>query len=120
MGSSRPASPGEVTRRRLGLPRLPPDAPLQGYLLIADRDNNQIIIVSEEADRLALPSGGLGRGQSFAGPDDAFLTPDGGSIITNEEFADTIAIIRLARKPQIWSKPGHAGSPGCARFLAHP
>ena len=123
VGSSRPASPGEVTRRRLGLPRLPPDAPLPGYLLIADRDNNRIIVVSPRK-RIVWrfpPPGGLGRGQSFAGPDDAFLTPDGGSIITNEEFADTIAIIRLARKPQISFEYGHADSPGSAPgYLSHP
>ena len=66
------------------------------------------------------PPGGLGR-ESFAGPDDAFLTPHGGSIITNEEFADTIAIIRLGRRPRISFEYGHAGSPGSAPgYPSHP
>ena len=41
-------SQGEVARRRLGLPRLPTGPPLPGYLLIADRDNNRIPLVSPD------------------------------------------------------------------------
>ena len=123
MGSSRPASPGEVERRRLGLPRLPPDAKLPGYLLIADRDNNRIIIVSP-SKRVVWrfpPPGGVSRGERFAGPDDAFLTPNGRSIITNEEFADTIAIVQLSRRPRIVFEYGHTGSPGSSHgYLSHP
>jgi hypothetical protein len=122
-GASRPTSPGEIARRRLGLPRLLARSPLPGYLLIADRDNNRIIVVSPNK-RIVWrfpPPGGLGRGRSFAGPDDAFLTPNGRSIITNEEFADTIAIIRLGRKPRIAFEYGHAGSPGSSPgYLSHP
>jgi len=121
--SSTPESPGEVARQRLGLPPLPADSLLPGYLLIADRDNNRIIVVSPDK-RIVWrfpPAGGLGQGQSFAGPDDAFLTPNGRSIITNEEFADTIAIIRLGQRPRISFEYGHAGSPGSAPgYLSHP
>ncbi len=112
-----------MARRRLGLPRLPANSLLPGYLLIADRDNNRILVVSPDK-RIVWrfpPPGGLLHGQSFAGPDDAFLTPHGGSIITNEEFADTIAIIRLGPKPRISFEYGHAGSPGSAPgYLSHP
>src|SRR5579875_516487 len=33
---------------RLGLPPIPAGSPLPGYLLIADRDNNRLLIVSPE------------------------------------------------------------------------
>jgi len=92
-------------------------------MLIADRDNNRILVVSPDK-RIVWrfpPSGGLPPGKSFAGPDDAFLTPSGRSIITNEEFADTIAIIRLARHPRISFEYGHANVPGSSPgFLSHP
>lgn len=120
---SRPAGPGEVARRRLGLPPLPADSPLPGYLMIADRDNNRIIVVSPDK-RIVWrfpPSGGLPNDQRFAGPDDAFLTPSGRSIITNEEFADTLAIIRLSRHPRVSFEYGHADAPGSsAGYLSHP
>ena len=120
---STPPSKGEITRRRLGLPAPPPSSPLPGYLLIADRDNNRIIVVSP-GKRIVWrfpPSSGVPAGQSFAGPDDAFLTPDGRSIITNEEFADTIAMIRLSRHPRISFEYGHADAPGSGSgYLSHP
>jgi hypothetical protein len=91
--------------------------------MIADRDNNRILIVSPDK-RIVWrfpPPGGLPDGQSFAGPDDAFLTPGGRSIITNEEFADTIAIIRLSRHPRISFEYGHTDAPGSSPgYLSHP
>ncbi|MBV8998605.1 MAG: hypothetical protein JO304_06070, partial [Solirubrobacterales bacterium] len=47
--------------------------------MIADRDNNRIIIVSP-SKRIVwrFPSpGALAPGQQFGGPDDAFITSDG-------------------------------------------
>ena len=91
--------------------------------MIADRDNNRILVVSPDK-RIVWrfpPPGGLPDRQSFAGPDDAFLTPSGRSIITNEEFADTIAIIRLSHHPRISFEYGHADAPGSAPgYLSHP
>jgi hypothetical protein len=107
---------------RLGLPRLPTGPPLPGYLLIADRDNNRNPPrLPGQTDRLAIPPpGGLVHGQGFAAPDDAFLTPHGGSIITNEEFADTIAIVRLGPKPRISFEYGHATHRECSRIPVAP
>ena len=116
-------SPGETARKRLGLPPVAAKPPLPGYLMIADRDNNRIIILSPHKRivwRFPAP-GDLRSGQQFAGPDDAFLTPDGRSIITNEEFSDTIATIRLARQPRIGWEYGHADVPGSGPgYLSHP
>lgn len=112
-----------MTRRLLGLPPVRPGSRLPGYLLIADRDNNRLVVVNP-AHRVVwrFPRrGDLRTGQSFAGPDDAFLTPSGRGVITNEEFADTIALIRLGRRPRIVFDYGHADAQGSSPgYLAHP
>ena len=116
-----PASP---TVKLLGLPPLPPgSSPLPGYLLIADRDNNRLIVVNPQGSVVwQFPQPGeLSSGQRFGGPDDAFLTPDGTSFITNEEFADTIAMISLTPQPHVSWEYGHFDQQGSsAGYLAHP
>jgi hypothetical protein len=123
-----PTSPHRVTvadpvLSRLGLPPLRGSSPLPGYLMIADRDNNRIIIVNPDKDivwRFPTP-GSLHSGQTFAGPDDAFLSANHRDIITNEEFSDKIAVLTLAPRPRIIWQYGHqdvqGSSPG---YLAHP
>jgi hypothetical protein len=108
---------------RLGLPPLHGSSPLPSYLMIADRDNNRIIVVNP-SKRIVwrFPGhGSLRPGQQFAGPDDAFISADRKDIITNEEFSDTIASLSLTRHPHIVWEYGHqdvqGNSPG---FLAHP
>jgi outer membrane protein assembly factor BamB len=80
--------------------------PLPGNLLIADRDNNRILVVSP-AKRILWAAGHL------RGPDDAFFTPGGRTIITNEEFNDTLAEVSLSTRRVVW-RYGHAGLPGSA------
>jgi hypothetical protein len=107
---------------RLGLRPVPITAHLPGYLMIADRDNNRIIVVSP-GKRIVwrFPRRGQSPGQPFEGPDDAFLTPDRRSIITNEEFSDRVAIVSLDRHPRVTWVYGHQGVEGAGRgFLAHP
>ena len=91
--------------------------------MIADRDNNRIIIVNPSKHivwRFPQP-GALPAGQQFAGPDDAFLSADRHSIITNEEFSDTLAVISLSRRPRILWGYGHQDVQGAAPgYLAHP
>ncbi len=107
----------------MGLPALPANSPLPGYMLIADRDNNRLIVVSP-SKRIVwrFPSpGDLRSGQAFAGPDDAFLTPGGRSIITNEEFSDTLALIHLGRHPRLGFEYGRNDVPGSGPgYLSHP
>lgn len=122
-GPGRAGRGSSVTRRLLGLPAAPRARSLPGYLMIADRDNNRIIVVSPRKRVVwQFPSrGDLRPGQTFAGPDDAFLTPSGRSIITNEEFADTIAEIRLGPQPRIAFEYGHSEVPGSGPgYLSHP
>ena len=118
-----PLTPGETARNLLGLPPVPAGSTLPGYLMIADRDNNRVIVVSPGKRivwRFPLP-GELASGQQFAGPDDAFLTPSGRAIITNEEFSDTIAEIALGAHPRIVWRYGHADVQGAEPgYTAHP
>ncbi len=99
--------------RALGLPPVAP-GPVPGYLLIADRNANKLLIVSP-SKRIVWQfprSGDLRPGESFFNPDDAFFTPGFRSIVTNEEFNDTIAEIDIATHRIVWSygRPGVAGS----------
>ena len=113
----------DTTLSLFGLPPASGGSPLPGYLLIADRDNNRLIVVDAQGQvRWTFPqSGQLAAGQQFGGPDDAFLTPDGTGVITNEEFADTVSLISLSPTPHIAWQYGHFNRQGSAAgYLAHP
>jgi hypothetical protein len=122
LASSKATAPDPVLAR-LGLPPLRGSSPLPGYLMIADRDNNRIIIVNPAKQivwRFPTP-GALRPGQVFAGPDDAFLSANRRDIITNEEFSDTVAVLTLTRHPHIVWQYGHPEVQGSsAGYLAHP
>jgi outer membrane protein assembly factor BamB len=85
----------------------PRPLPVPGVnLLIADRNNNRIVIVSPQKKILWSASG-------LRGPDDAFFTPGGRAIITNEEFNDTLTEVSLRTKRAVW-RYGHAGIAGAS------
>jgi outer membrane protein assembly factor BamB len=112
--------PADPVLARLGLPPLNGGSPLSGYLMIADRDNNRIIIVNP-AGRIVwrFPAGGGGSG--FAGPDDAFVSADRRYISVNQEFDETIALVSLSRHPHVAWSYGHPSVEGSATgYLAHP
>ena len=77
---------------------------LPGYLLVADRNNNRVLLLAPDK-RIVWQLDGLRQ------PDDAFFTPGFRSVITNEEFNDTLSEISLATKKTIWTY-GHAGVAG--------
>jgi outer membrane protein assembly factor BamB len=98
--------------RALGLPPVHSRV-VPGYVLIADRNNNRVLMVSP-SKRIVWQAIGL------HGPDDAFFTPGYRSIITNEEFNDTLTEVSLRGKRVIW-RYGHAGVPGSSRgYLDRP
>ncbi|HYM90426.1 MAG TPA: sulfocyanin-like copper-binding protein, partial [bacterium] len=88
-----------------------PDLP--GNVLIADAGNNRRIEVTPDKRIVwEFPRpGDLGPGQTFVDPDDAFYTPGGRTIITNEEDNHTIALIDYATHKIVWEY-GHPGQPG--------
>src|SRR5438874_12248369 len=127
-GSARTAGPTTNARGRQHHERVRPHRhlhvrpawPLPGDLLIADRDNNRILIVSPDKRVLWQDT-------SLRGPDDAFFTPGFRSIITNEEFNDTITEVSLASRRPVWryghdavagSGPGYLNTPDDASLLA--
>lgn len=91
-----------------------PPGPLPGNLMIADRGNDRVIIVTPQKKTIWSKSfaslGGSG-GINALGPDDAFFTPDRKHIIVNEEDDHAIALIDIATKKIVWNY-GHPGVPG--------
>ncbi|HEY6836573.1 MAG TPA: hypothetical protein VI142_08995 [Gaiellaceae bacterium] len=92
-----------IAERALGLPPVSSKV-VPGYVLIADRNNNRILIVSPSKRVVWQDS-------SLRGPDDAFFTPGYRSVITNEEFNDTLVELSLKTHKRLWAY-GHSGVPG--------
>ncbi|MBX5437182.1 MAG: hypothetical protein IRZ33_08190 [Alicyclobacillaceae bacterium] len=93
-----------------------PRSPLPGNLMIADRGNDRVIIVTPQKKiiwQVSFAYLGGSHDVNALGPDDAFFTPDHKHIIVNEEDDHAIAIIDIATKKTIWSY-GHTGVPGSA------
>jgi Kelch motif protein len=98
--------------QKLGLPPVKA-GPVPGYVMIADRNNNRIILVSP-AKKLVWTIGGL------HDPDDAFFGPGYTSISTNEEYNQTMALIGVRSHRIEWSY-GHPGVRGSAPgYLSNP
>lgn len=105
--------------QKLGLPPVPAGGPIPGYLMVADRNNNRIIILSP-SKKIVWERTGL------HDPDDAFFAPGYGAISTNEEYNQTMALIGLRSKRVEWSygsagvrgsSPGHLSNPDDAYLL---
>ncbi len=80
-------------------------------VLIADRGNNRMIEVTPTKQIVwQYPAPGASAGQ-FGYDDDTFFTPDGSSIITNEEDEAAIGVIGYYTHTQTWSY-GHFGVAG--------
>jgi len=92
-----------IAERALGLPPVHSRV-VPGYVLIADRNNNRALIVSPSKQVVWQKTG-------LRGPDDAFFTPGYRSILTNEEFNDTLTEVSLRGGRTIW-RYGHAGVAG--------
>ena len=95
---------------------------LPGNVLIADEGNRRLLLVDPYGRiRWQFPSpGGLGRGQTFGHPDDAFVSPDGRSIVATREEDDAISVIDIATG-RITRQYGHPGVPGSGPgYYYHP
>jgi len=90
-----------------------------GDLMIADRQNGRILIVDQAGTiHWRFPvAGSLPAGQGFAA-DDAFLAPDGKSIVANEEERQVIVRIDLATRRVVWEY-GRYGVAGSAKGELH-
>jgi outer membrane protein assembly factor BamB len=99
----RAAKPEGIAQRALGLPPVHSRV-VPGYVLVADRNNNRVLLISP-SKRVVWQAAGL------HDPDDAFFTPSYRSVITNEEFNETLTELSLRTKRRLWSY-GHAGVVG--------
>jgi outer membrane protein assembly factor BamB len=101
---------------------------LPGNLLIADRANNRVIEVTPDRRIVwEFPRpGDLAPGQHFRWPDDAFYSPDGRSIIVNEEESAAIVLVDYASHRIVWQygvserpgrSAGHLNGPDDAYML---
>jgi hypothetical protein len=97
--------------QQLGFPAVA-NGPVPGYLMIADRDNNRIIILS--------PTKHIVWSYSLPEPDDAFFTSSYRTITTNQEFNQTVEEIAVRAHRVVWSY-GHAHVRGSgAGYLSGP
>ena len=90
-----------------------------GDLLIADSGNGRILIVNSQGQLLwHFPvAGSLPAGQTFSA-DDAFLSPDGRTIVANDEDQQIIDRIDIASRRVVWQY-GHYGRAGSAAGYLH-
>ncbi|MGN6378594.1 MAG: hypothetical protein ACTHNU_06550 [Gaiellales bacterium] len=86
--------------------------PLPGDLLIADRGNNRMLIVTPAHHVIwRFPRPGSGVSLNF--DDDTFFTPSGRQIISNEEENHDIIRVSFPAGKLLW-RYGHPGQPGSA------
>ena len=94
--------------------------PFPGGILIADRANARILVVNN-GGRIVWQfpeKGSLPPGYAAVNADDAFLAPDGRSIVANDESHETIVRIDIATRKVVWTY-GHYGRMGSAQGYLH-
>jgi outer membrane protein assembly factor BamB len=82
-------------------------------VLIADRGNNRMLEVTPTKQVIWQfpPPSGAPSGTAFGYDDDTFFTPDGRSVITNEEDESAISVVDYYTQRQTWTY-GHFGTAG--------
>ena len=108
-------------------PRLSPPGPIPGYLLIADRGNDRMLLVDSAGHILwRYPHPGRAIAMPFRFDDDTFFGPQHDRIISNQEDQNTIQIISFPGGRVLWryghvnvkgSAPGYLNTPDDAYLL---
>ena len=105
---------------------LPPPPPIPGYLLIADRGNNRMLLVDSAHHIYWRYPGGRALAMPFRFGDDTFFGPRFDRIISNQEDQNTIQIISFPAKRILWryghvnvksGRPGYLNTPDDAYLL---
>src|SRR5215813_13973611 len=88
---------------------------LPGDVLIADEDNHRLLLVDPFGRiRWQYPSPGTARqARRFGSPDDAFISPDGATIVATEEMDNAVSVINIAEK-RVTRRYGKLYVPGSA------
>src|SRR5436309_4569761 len=127
-GSGTAGSPGPsgqpTAGASSGLPGSPPStapvprrtpSPIPGYLLIADRGNNRMLLVDSKKRMLwAYPKPGTRPSFPFRFDDDTFFGPlysGFQQIISNQEDQQTVEIVSFPERRVLWTY-GHVNQPG--------
>ncbi len=105
--SSRSKTSGAVAPPALGVSA----GPIPGYLLIADRGNDRILLVDNRKRILWHYPGPAGPAYPFAFDDDAFFGPGFKTIISNQEDQHTIQTLSFPSGRLRW-RYGHANVRG--------
>ena len=94
---------------------LQPPPPIPGYLLIADRGNNRMLLVDGAHRILWRYPAGSSTAMPFQFDDDTFFGPNHDRIVSNQEDQDTIQVISFPGRRVLW-RYGHVnvkgGAPG--------
>jgi hypothetical protein len=115
--SSSPSRPPRAVPRPGRL--LNPPGPIPGYLLIADRGNNRVLLVDSRKRVLwRYPKPGALPAMPFHFDDDVFFGPRFDRIISNQEDQHTIQIVSFPGGRLLW-RYGHIGVSGSARGFLH-
>jgi hypothetical protein len=88
-------------------PQLHPPGPIPGYLLIADRGNNRMLLVNSSKHIFwQYPKPGVTPQMPFHFDDDTFFGPQVNRIISNQEEQHTIQIVSFPAGRVLW-RYGH-------------
>ena len=107
---------------------LHPPGPIPGYLLIADRGNNRMLLVDSRHHIYWRYPGGGRQAMPFVFDDDTFFGPNHRQVISNQEDQDTIQVISFPGKRVLWryghvnvksGAPGYLNTPDDAYLLAN-
>jgi hypothetical protein len=118
-------APRPAVKRKARLPK--PPGPIPGYLLIADRGNNRILLVDGRKRVLwRYPPYGHVAQFPFRFDDDAFFGPSFHKLITNQEDQHTLQVLSFPAGQVLWryghvnvrgSSPGYLNTPDDAYLL---
>ena len=96
-----------------------PPSPFPGYLLIADRGNDRMLLVDGKKRILwRYPAPTQTPTMPFSFDDDTFFTPSHTAVISNQEEQHTIQVISFPGRRILWSY-GHVGVTGSGPGYLH-
>ncbi len=125
-GNGHSAASPAVKPRHEAAVTLHPPGPIPGYLLIADRGNNRMLLVDSSRHIYWRYPGGRALAMPFRFGDDTFFGPGFDRIISNQEDQNTIQIISFPGRRILWryghvnvksGRPGYLNTPDDAYLL---
>jgi hypothetical protein len=126
-GGTKPGTAKKAGAAKPAVPQLHPPGPIPGYMLIADRGNNRMLLVDSARHIFwEYPKPGVTPAMPFHFDDDTFFGPKLDRIISNQEEQQTIQIVTFPGGRVVWryghvnvkgSAPGYLNTPDDAYLL---